>query len=355
MTDYTKEYNAVSAFLIDGEVQSIAPYGEGHINSTFLVETTGKNYILQKINTVVFKKPENVMNNIVLVTKFLAGKGQLSLTVVNTKSGEPMLRTDEGCYRVYDFIEDSVTYQKAESIEIFKNAGYAFGEFQNALSDFDASLLFETIERFHDTPKRFNDFKAALEKNKSGRKNTCLDEISFVLEREDTYGEIVKALTEKRIPLRVTHNDTKLNNILMDGDTQKGKAVIDLDTVMPGSMLYDFGDSIRFGASTAPEDEKDLSKVNFDINLFRAYAEGFLSAVKDSITKEEAKLVSYSAYLMTMECGMRFLADYLDGDTYFATKYPEHNLVRCRTQFKLAKEMQEKMNEMDKIVEEILK
>ncbi len=354
MQDYTKEYNAVTEFIIEGDVTNIAPYGEGHINSTFLVNTTAKNYILQKINTTVFKKPENVMNNIVLVTKFLADKGTLSLSVVNTKENEPMLRTEDGCYRVYDFIEDSVTYQKAESVEVFKNAGYAFGEFQNSLAEFDASLLFETIERFHDTPKRFNDFKIALENNKSGRKDTCLDEISFVLERENTYGEIVKALAEKRIPLRVTHNDTKLNNILMDGDTQKGKAVIDLDTVMPGSMLYDFGDSIRFGASTAAEDEKDLSKVNFDINLFRAYAEGFLGAVKNSITDEETKLVSYSAYLMTMECGMRFLADYLDGDTYFATKYPEHNLVRCRTQFKLASQMQAKMAEMDAIVKEIL-
>ncbi len=354
MQDYMKEYNAVSAFLIEGEVTDIAPYGEGHINSTFLVKTTEKNYILQRINTTVFKKPENVMNNIVLVTEFVASKGKLTLTVVRTKDNQPMFRTDDGCYRVYDFIEDSVTYQKAESIEIFKNAGYAFGEFQNALSEFDASLLSETIERFHDTPKRFNDFKEALKNNKSGRKDTCTDEINFVLERENTYGEIVKALAEKKIPLRVTHNDTKLNNILMDGETKMGKAVIDLDTVMPGSMLYDFGDSIRFGASTAAEDEKDLSKVNFDINLFRAYAEGFLSAVKDSITDGEKKLVSYSAYLMTMECGMRFLADYIDGDTYFATKYPEHNLVRCRTQFKLASQMQAQMGEMDKIVEEIL-
>lgn len=354
MQDYTKEYNALSAFQIEGEVQSIEPYGEGHINSTFLVKTTGKNYILQKINTVVFEKPENVMNNIVLVTEFMAKKGKLSLCVVKSNDNEPMYTAEDGCYRVYDFIEDSVTYQQAESIEIFKNAGYAFGEFQNTLSDFDASLLFETIEHFHDTPKRFNDFKKALENNKSGRKDTCSDEINFVLERENTYGEIVKALAEKRIPLRVTHNDTKLNNILMDGETKMGKAVIDLDTVMPGSMLYDFGDSIRFGASTAAEDEKVLSKVKFDINLFRAYAEGFLSAVKDSITEEEKKLVSYSAYLMTMECGMRFLADYIDGDTYFATKYPEHNLVRCRTQFKLAKEMQEQMNEMDKIVDKLL-
>ncbi len=354
MQDYMNEYKALEGFLLEGEVKSVEPYGEGHINVTFLVKTTEKNYILQKINTTVFKKPENVMNNILLVTEFVESKGKNTLKVVKTKDNEPMLKTDNGCYRVYDFIEDSVTYQKAESSQIFKNAGRAFGEFQNALAEFDASLLSETIERFHDTPKRFNDFKEALKNNKSGRKDTCEDEINFVLERENTYGNIVDALAKKEIPLRVTHNDTKLNNILMDGETQLGKAVIDLDTVMPGSMLYDFGDSIRFGASTAAEDEKDLSKVNFDINLFKAYAEGFLGAVKDSITDGEAKLAAYSAYLMTMECGMRFLADYLDGDTYFATKYPEHNLVRCRTQFKLAKEMQEQMDEMNRIVEEIL-
>lgn len=353
MQDYMKECEVLENFLIEGEVTSVAPYGEGHINSTFLAQTTQKKYILQKINTVVFKKPENVMNNILLVTEFIKNKGAMTLNVIKTKDNAPMLRAKEGCYRVYDFIEDSLTLQMAENAEVFKNAGYSFGEFQKSLSDFDASALFETIERFHDTPNRFENFKAAVEANKSGRLDSCKDEVSFVLEREDTYGRIVEGLKNKTIPLRVTHNDTKLNNILMDPKTKKGKAVIDLDTVMPGSMLYDFGDSIRFGASTAPEDEKDLTKVHFDINLFKAYTEGFCSALGDSITAEERKLLPYSAYLMTMECGMRFLADYIDGDTYFATKYPEHNLVRCRTQFKLAYEMQQKMDEMDKIVEAI--
>ena len=194
----------------------------------------------------------------------------------------------------------------------------------------------------------------AVKINKSGRLETCRKEVQFVTERVDTYGEIVKGLIDGTIPLRVTHNDTKLNNILLDPVTRKGKAIIDLDTVMPGSMLYDFGDSIRFGASTAAEDEKDLAKVHFDISLFKAYAEGFCSAVKDSITPRERELFPYSAYLMTMECGMRFLADYIDGDTYFATKYPEHNLVRCRTQFALAYEMQQQMDEMKKIVDDII-
>ena len=355
MQDYMKEYNVLKSFAIEGEVKNIAPYGEGHINSTFLAETTVKNYILQKINTVVFKQPENVMNNILLVTEHIEKKGALSLTVIKTNDGEPMLKTEDGCYRVYDFIENSLTLQKAESAEDFCNAGFSFGEFQKALSDFDASKLSETIARFHDTPNRFENFKKAVEENKSGRLDTCKEETEFVLERKDTYDKIVKSLADKSIPLRVTHNDTKLNNILMDPETRKGKAVIDLDTVMPGSMLYDFGDSIRFGASTAAEDERDLDKVHFDIELFRAYAEGFLSALGDSITEKERELLPYSAYLMTIECGMRFLTDYIDGDVYFATKYPEHNLVRCRTQFKLAYEMQQQEKEMSKVIDEILR
>ena len=355
MQDYMKEYNVLKSFAIEGEVKSIAPYGEGHINSTFLAETTVKNYILQKINTVVFKQPENVMNNILLVTEHIEKKGALSLSVIKTNAGEPMLKTEDGCYRVYDFIENSLTLQKAESAEDFCNAGFSFGEFQKALSDFDASKLSETIARFHDTPNRFENSKKAVEENKSGRLDTCKEETEFVLERKDTYDKIVKSLADKSIPLRVTHNDTKLNNILMDPETRKGKAVIDLDTVMPGSMLYDFGDSIRFGASTAAEDERDLDKVHFDIELFRAYAEGFLSALGDSITEKERELLPYSAYLMTIECGMRFLTDYIDGDVYFATKYPEHNLVRCRTQFKLAYEMQQQEKEMSKVIDEILR
>lgn len=354
MQDYMKECKLLESFAIQGKVQSIAPYGEGHINVTMLVVTDKAKYILQKINTVVFKNPEQVMNNILLVTEHIEKCGALSLTVIKTKDGAPMLKTEDGCYRVYDFIDDSVTYQKAEDREVFKNSGFAFGEFQNHLADFDASKLFETIARFHDTPNRFQNFLKAVEENKSGRFKDCEKEVAFVMERKDTLDKIVKGLADGSVPLRVTHNDTKLNNILMDGKTKKGKAVIDLDTVMPGSMLYDFGDSIRFGASTAAEDEKDLSKVNFDIDLFRAYAEGFVGAVKEKITEREAELLPYSAYLMTIECGMRFLTDFIDGDTYFATKYPEHNLVRCRTQFKLAEQMQAREKEMAQVIEEIL-
>ena len=353
--EYLAQYqSAAEQFDLQGKIISIEPYGEGHINLTLLVTTTEKRYIMQKMNTRIFNDPDSLMKSICMVTEHLRNRGVGTLHVIPTKDGKSFLKGDD-CYRVYAFIEDTITYQTVTDKEVFKNSGEAFGEFQNYLAEFDASELKETIKDFHNTPKRFKDFKKALDEDVCGRAKDCEKEIAFVLERENTLGKVVAGLQDGSIPLRVTHNDTKLNNILMDAETGKAKAVIDLDTIMPGSMLYDFGDSIRFGASTAAEDEKDLSKVHFDIELFKAYAEGYCGAVKNSITKREAELLPYGAYLMTIECGMRFLADHLAGDTYFATKYAGHNLVRCRTQFALAKEMEEQMSQMNAIIENILK
>ena len=355
MSEYMNEYKHVAEkFALLGEVMSIEPYGEGHINVTLLVTTTEKRYIMQKMNTRVFTDPDSLMANICGVTQHLNARGIETLNVVPTKNGESFLKED-ACYRVYDFIENTVTYQSVTDKEVFKNSGRAFGEFQNYLAEFDASKLTETIKRFHDTPKRFADFKAALEADAFDRAKDCKEEIEFILSHENTYGIAMEGLKDGSLPLRVTHNDTKLNNILMDAESGEARAVIDLDTIMPGSMLFDFGDSIRFGASTAAEDEKDLTKVHFDISLFKAYAEGYCGAVKDSITAREAELLPYGAYLMTIECGMRFLADYLSGDTYFATKYEGHNLVRCRTQIRLAGEMEAQFEEMGKIIADILK
>ena len=353
--DYMKEFKSVAEqFALVGEILAIEPYGEGHINLTLLVTTDKQRYIMQKMNTNVFPDTEGLMANIVAVTEYLKARGVETLSVVNTKAGDSYLVEESGKYRVYDFIENTVTYQKVANKEVFKNSGAAFGEFQNQLAGFDASVLTEVIKRFHDTPNRFENFKKALEADVFGRAKECEPEIEFVLFHADTYGKVMEGLADGSIPLRVTHNDTKLNNILMDEKTDMARAVIDLDTIMPGSMLFDFGDSIRFGASTAAEDERDLDKVHFDIDLFHAYAEGYCGAVKSSITEKEAALLPYGAYLMTVECGMRFLTDYLSGDTYFATKYEGHNLVRCRTQLKLAGEMEAAFGEMNKIVAEIL-
>ena len=325
MTECIKTYKpAAENFSLEGEVTDIRPYGEGHINLTLLVTTTEKRYIMQKMNTRVFPDPDNLMRNICRVTEHLKKRGVETLDVIPTKDGKAFLKGEE-CYRVYAFIENTVTYQQVTDKRVFFNSGKAFGEFQNYLAEFDASLLTETIPHFHDTPKRFRDFLAALESDKCGRAKECKREIDFLLSHKDTYANVTEGLADGSLPLRVTHNDTKLNNILMDEKTNEARAVIDLDTIMPGSMLYDFGDSIRFGASTAAEDEK------------------------------EKELFPYGAYLMTVECGMRFLTDYLSGDTYFAIKYPEHNLVRCRTQLALAGEMEKQFGEMGKMVEKAIK
>ena len=351
--DYTKEYTGVvNKFMVEGDVLQIVPYGEGHINVTFLVTTTKKRYLLQKMNTRIFPDSDGLMNNICRVTEFLRQKNVETITVIPTKDGADYSKGEE-CYRVYAFNEGTVTYQIVEDANVFRNVGKAFGEFQNHLAEFDASVLTEPIKDFHNTPKRFCAFKEALQKDVMKRAETCKEEIEFVLSRENTYGVVTDGLNNGTLPMRVTHNDTKLNNILMDAVTSEARAVIDLDTIMPGSMLYDFGDSIRFGASTAKEDEKDLEKVHFDISLFKAYAEGYYGAVKESITAREKELLPYGAYLMTVECGMRFLTDYLSGDTYFATKYADHNLIRCRTQLRLASEMEQQFEAMKKIIDSI--
>lgn len=355
MNEYINAYKDIAEkFEISGEVTDIRPYGEGHINLTLLVTTTEKRYIMQKMNTNVFTDPDSLMGNICSVTEYLRTKGIETLRVVYTKAGKPFLKGKE-CYRVYDFIENTVTYQSAKDKEVLKNSGRAFGEFQSYLAGFDASSLTETIKRFHDTPARFETFSAAVQTDAFDRVKECKSEITFIMSHKDTYGIAMDGLRDGSLPLRVTHNDTKLNNILMDAESGKARAIIDLDTVMSGSMLFDFGDSIRFGASTAAEDEKDLDKVHFDIEFFSAYAEGYCSAVKDSITPREAELLPYGSYLMTVECGMRFLADHLLGDTYFATKYAGHNLVRCRTQLRLASEMEVRFDDMKKIVFDVLK
>ena len=352
--DASELETVASRFDFDGAIERIEPYGDGHINVTYLVTTATHRYILQRMNTNVFPDTPNLMRNIELVTAFLREHGEETLDIIRTKDGASYASLPSGEWRAYDFIEGTISYNLVPNADVFRESGRAFGEFQSTLAGFDASQLTEPIAHFHDTPHRFADFRAAVETDSQGRAATCREEIDFFLAREDQYGTVVEGLADGSIPLRVTHNDTKLNNILMDAESGEARAIIDLDTIMPGSMLYDFGDSIRFGASTALEDERDLGKVHFSTEYFRAYAEGFIGEVRGSVTPREGELFAFAGNLMTLECGMRFLADYLAGDVYFATKYPEHNLVRARTQIRLVEEMEAKAGEIRAIVDDVL-
>lgn len=329
-------------------------YGFGHINETYLVVTqSGKRYILQKINHHIFQDVASLMKNIEAVTGYLQQQHndpRRVLQLVKTTGGKAYYAdADDGFWRVYVFVEDSICLQKAESATDFYESAVAFGQFQQMLQHFPANTLHETIPHFHDTKDRYRIFKEVLQRDPMGRANAVQEEIQFALAREAEAGTLVALQEAGEIPLRVTHNDTKLNNVMLDAESRKALCVIDLDTVMPGLSLYDFGDSIRFGASTGAEDEQDLSKIEMSLSLFETYTRGFLSACP-SLTEAEILLLPMGAKLMTLECGVRFLTDYLDGDHYFATNRAGQNLDRCRTQFKLVLDMEHKWEQMNHIV-----
>ncbi len=358
---------AVKFFDFRGSIIDFRPFGNGHINDTYLVRFRygGKTvkYIMQRINNGVFKNPEQVMSNIINVTSFLRNQiidaggdpERETLNVIKTKDGKGFYIDGYGSFwRAFVFIADAVSLDLPEDDNDFYQSAVAFGNFQHRLGSFPANELFETIPDFHNTPVRYDNLIKAIERNASGRADNAKAEIEFAKERREFTNILEDSFAKGLIPKRVTHNDTKMNNVMLDKDTREPVCVVDLDTIMPGYSVNDFGDSIRFGASTAAEDEKDLDKVHFSVEYFKAYAEGYVGAVRGSITAKEAELLPYGAYLMTIECGMRFLADYLSGDTYFATKYEGHNLVRCRTQLKLVSEMEGKFEETGKIVAEIL-
>lgn len=338
-------------------------YGDGHINETYKAELSAPRFILQKINSNVFKKPEDVMENIEAVTAFLSEKIiseggnplRETLTIVKTYDGNTFYKTDDGeYYRMYVFIDGAKTYNVVEKPIHFYNAAKAFGRFQKLLADFPASKLHETIPDFHNTVKRFGDFETAVKEDKAGKKDTVKSEIEFALARKNDTFVITDAIKSGEVPLRVTHNDTKYNNIMIDDLTGQAVAVIDLDTVMPGSLLYDYGDSLRFGTNPVAEDEKNLDLVYCDLNLFENFSRGFIEEMKDTLTKKEIELMPFSAKLMTYECGIRFLGDYLNGDVYFKTHYPEHNLDRARTQFKLVYDMEKKEQQMKAIIRNLI-
>ena len=361
-TDFNID-NICNLFNLKGEFIGYKRNTNGHINSTFILtfneDGNIKKYVLQRISTEIFKNPEGLMNNIVGITKHIRKKNddmntpwadRCTLTFLPTKDGKYFYLDEENsCWRVYEFIDDVYTCNTIENSNDFYNAGVAFGEFQNLLADYDSSTLVETIPNFHNTVSRFADFMKAVDENKSGRLDNVKNEVQFAIARESDTHILVDLIADGKLPLRVTHNDTKLNNILFDNTTNKGICIIDLDTVMPGLSLYDFGDSIRFGANTASEDEKDISKVSLSLELYEAYVKGYLSSAKDALTGLEKELLPFGAKLMTYECGIRFLMDYLNGDVYFHTDYDDHNLVRARTQFALVADMEKKMEQMKEI------
>ena len=350
----------LSAFRLKGRPVFCQRFGEGHINETYLTTCdSGLSYILQKINTNTFRDPVGLMENVSAVTDFLARRAQdprRTLQIIRARDGKPYHVDEQGAYwRMTNFVPSSVCLQKAETTRDFYNTGLAFGRFQKLLADFPAATLHESIPKFHDTRDRYRQLREAIAQDKAGRAASCRTEIDFAMAREAEAGQIVEALESGRLPWRVTHNDTKLNNILLDYDTREPLCVIDLDTVMPGSSLYDFGDSIRFGAATTAEDETDLSRVSMSLDLFEVYTRGFLTGCGGSLTELELQMLPIGARLMTLECGTRFLADHLNGDVYFRIHRENHNLDRCRTQFKLVADMESKLDQMAEIVRQCAK
>jgi len=356
-----------AAFAVEGRWVSSCPIPSGHINDTYCseFETAGRRvkYVNQRINHLVFREPEKLMENIERVTRFareqiLAAGGdpeRETLTIVPARDGKSFHRTPEGTYwRMFRYIDGARTYDRVEDLRHVYSASKAFGNFQKMLAELPGERLHETIPNFHQTRKRYEAFAEALKHDPVNRAAGVRPEVDFVVAREKDTGAVVDGLASGRIPERVTHNDTKLNNVMIDDRTGEGVCVIDLDTVMPGSVLYDFGDSVRLGAATAAEDERDLAKVGFDLGLFDRLAAGYLDAARGFLVPAETGLLAFSAKLLTLECGIRFLTDHLKGDVYFKIHREGHNLDRCRTQFKMVAEMEKQMAAMDGAVRKYL-
>ena len=355
---------AIKNFNVNGRLIEERIYGSGHINDTFLVvidegEGESRRYILQRMNHEIFNNIHGLMENIVGVTGFLRKKiieqggdpERETLNLIFTRDGKYLYKDRQGCYwRMYKFIENTTSYDRVKRPDDFYQSAVSFGRFQQLLADYPAETLHETIKDFHNTVKRLENLKLAVQEDTHNRVQYVQNEIDFIFAREAESGILQRMLERGQLPLRVTHNDTKLNNIMIDNFTGRGICVIDLDTVMPGLAVNDFGDSIRFGASTAAEDEKDLTKVSCDMVLFKLYTRGFVEGCGGSLTKTEIEMLPMGAKLMTLECGIRFLTDYLQGDTYFKIHRENHNLDRCRTQLKLVADMEAKWEQMQEIV-----
>lgn len=353
-------------FMPKRKILSVEVYGEGHINDTYIVTSKKQigepcQFILQRLNKNLFKDMAGLMNNIVNVTEFIQRSLILNkldrklygMRVRRTPNNEHFIEFDNEYYRMLYFIPGE-TLQKPRNKHDFYLSAVAFARFAKMLSGFDASTLKEILPNFHNTKIRYDNLQKAIAEDKKDRVKEVLDLIEFADNRKDKYSLLVDLLDKGDIPLRVTHNDTKLNNVLIDTKNKKPLAVIDLDTVMPGSICFDFGDSIRFGCNFAAEDEKDLSKVGVNLEYYEAYVRGYLEIMHDELAEKEIENLSFSAFLMTIECGMRFLEDYIRGDVYFKTAYKTHNLDRARCQLKLAEEIEKNIETMDNIVKKVV-
>ena len=350
----------LNAFAFEGKIHAYHGYGNGHINSTFVVEMQeGHRYIIQRINHEVFKKPWELMENVEGVTAFLRKKIiqqggdplRETMNIIKTKSGANYFKDDNGYFwRAYMFIENATTFELVRNPEDFYQTGLGVGRFQGLLADYPVETLHEVIPDFHNTPVRLQNFKDAVARDPLGRVKEVQDEIAFVLAHESDCHVLADLKKEGKLPLRVTHNDTKLDNIMIDNETHRALCVIDLDTVMPGLLVHDFGESIRFGAATSVEDEPDLSKMNLDLNLFEVYTRGFFEGCGGSMTECEIDMLPMGAKTMTLENGMRFLADYIEGDIYYRIHYPMQNLNRARAQYKLIRDMERDWEKMHQII-----
>ncbi|MFA7230130.1 MAG: aminoglycoside phosphotransferase family protein [Victivallaceae bacterium] len=353
-------------FAVYGDFVSAAPYGSGHINDTYRVVMnqggTEVHYIFQRINHNIFKNPQGLMDNIERVTTHIFNKiktqqpdaTRRSLFLIKTPAGKPYAQDAEGNYwRVYIFIEQALTYDVIENSNQAFQAAKAFGEFQKDLVNLPGDRLIETIPDFHNTPKRIENLEKAIAEDVAGRVKEVAAEIDFVMQRKDAASLLLSLNQQGAIPERITHNDTKLNNVMLDLATGEGVCVIDLDTIMPGLVHYDFGDMVRTSTSPAAEDEKDLSKVRMQFDMFEALLRGYLSSAGDFLNPVEREHLPFAGKLITMEIGVRFLTDYIQGDIYFKTHRPGHNLDRCRTQFKLVESIEQQMPAMMALLKNI--
>lgn len=359
-------YEVIKKFNINGELVNIDINDSGNINKTYIAtfqneDGSFKKYLVQRINTSVFTEPYKLMKNIEGVTSYLKRQMRKDcdsthcvLEVVKTKDNKALCYLDNNgkrdYYRVYDFIENAVTYNYSTDVNIVYNTGAAFGNFQKSLIDYPMSRLHETIPDFHNTKKRYAKLIDDIKIDPEGRVMDVTNEIVFILMREDICSTITDYLGTDKVPYRVTHNDTKVNNVMMNTETGEYMAVIDLDTVMPGSLLFDYGDGIRSTASTTAEDDTDLSKVSLNLELFEAYTRGYLSEMAPYITEKELDLMGESIRIITLELAIRFLNDYINGDTYFKTNYDKHNLDRTRNQLKLVQDIEYKLDYINKFI-----